>query len=114
MGSVRQSDRGRATANLLYGDAVGEIAHAAAAVFLLDSNAVEAECAHSWPQLDRETIGAIDLGGEWRNLRIGKIAHRRAQQIDLGAEIVIESGITGVLHGAYMARPRRSATRTLP
>src|SRR5260221_709035 len=114
MGSVRQSDRGRATANFLHRDAMGEITHAAAAVFFLDGNAVEAERTHSWPQLDRETISAIDLGGEWRNLRIGKIAHRRAQQVDLGAEIVIESGIAGVLHGAYMARPCRRAKGILP
>src|SRR5258708_28647330 len=98
MSSVRQSDRGRATADLLHGDAMGEIPHAAAAVLFLDSNAVEAERTHSWPQLDRETIGAIDLGGERRNLRIGKIAHRRAQQVDLGTGIVVDSGKAVVLH----------------
>ena len=75
--AVGEADRGRGAADLLHRDAMREIAHAGAAVFLLDRDAVQAERAHLGPQLDRETVGPVDLGGERRDLVLGEIAHRR-------------------------------------
>ena len=81
-----------------------QIPHAGAAVFLLDRDAVQPERAHLGPQLDRETVGAVDLGGNRRDPVLGEIAHRRAQQVDLGAEIMVEHREAGVLHTLYMIR----------
>ena len=100
MGAVGEADRGRAAADLLHRDAMREIAHAGAAIFLLDRDAVQAERAHLGPQLDREAVGPVDLGGERRDAVLGKVAHRRAQHVDLGAEIKIEGREPRVLHGS--------------
>ena len=75
-----------------------EIAHPGAAIFLLDRDAVQPERAHLGPQLDRKAVGAVDLGGDRRDPVLGKVAHRRAQHVDLGAEIVVEHREAGVLH----------------
>ncbi len=104
MGAVGEPDRGRGTAHLLHRDAMGEIAHPGAAIFLLDRDAVQAERAHLRPQLHREPVGLVDLGRERRNLLLGKIAHAAPQHIDLWAEIVIEHQKPGVLHWFYMAQ----------
>ena len=45
-----------------------EVAQAEAAVFLLDGDAVQAELAHLRPQLAREPVLGVDLGGERRDL----------------------------------------------
>ena len=90
MRAVAQAHRSRSTAHLLHRHAMGEIAHAGTAIFLLDGDAVEAERAHLRPQLDREAVAFVDFGGERRYLVVGEIAHARAQHIDLGAEIEIE------------------------
>ena len=82
---------------------MGEIAHAGAAIFLLDGDPVQAERAHLRPQLDRKAVGAVDLGSERRDPILGEIAYRRAQHVDLGAEIEIERGEPGVLHRANAA-----------
>src|SRR5437764_14201895 len=81
---------------------MGEITHAGAAILLLDRDAVEAERAHFGPQLDRETVVLVDLGGNERDLLVGEIAHAISQHVDLGAEIMIERGEPGVLHPAIM------------
>ncbi len=75
-----------------------EIAHPGAAILLLDGDAEEAERPHQRPQLDRKTVGAVDLGGQRRHPVLGEVAHRRAQHVDLRAEIEIEGGEPGVLH----------------
>src|SRR5829696_4218 len=82
-----------------------EVAHAGPAVFLLDRDAVQPERAHLGPQLDREAVGPVDLGGERRDLVLGEIAHAVAQHVDLGAEIVVEHRQPGVLHPSIMVTP---------
>src|SRR6185437_4688537 len=76
MGAVGETDRGRGAADLLHRDAVGEIAHAGAAMLLLDGDAVEPERTHLGPELAREAVIAVDLGGERRDLIRSEIAHR--------------------------------------
>ncbi len=103
MGAVGEPDRGRGAAHLLHRDAMREVAHAGAAVFLLDGDAVQPERAHRGPQLGRKAVALVDLGGQRRDLLVGEVAHRVAQQVDLGAEIMVEHRKAGVLHAAYMA-----------
>ena len=107
MRAVAQADRGRAAADLLHRDAMGEIAHAAAAQLLLDRDAVQAERAHLRPQLDRKAVVAVDLGGDRRDLVVGEVAHGRAQHVDLGAEIVVERREARVLHALVYGTERR-------
>ena len=77
MRAVGEADRGGAAADLLHRDAMREIAHSGAAIFFLDRDPVQAERAHLGPQLDREAVGPVDLGGERRDAVLGKAAHRR-------------------------------------
>ena len=100
MSAIGEPDRGRAAAHLLHRDAMGEITHPGAAILLLDGDAVQAERPHLRPQLDRKAVGAVYLGGERCDLVLGEIAHRRAQHVDLGAEIEIEGRKPRVLHGS--------------
>ncbi len=81
---------------------MGEIAHRGAAELLLDGDAVQAKFAHLGPELARELVRAVDLGGEWRDLVRRKVAHAVAQLIDIGAEIEIERGI---LVGEHVVLP---------
>ena len=113
MRAVGEPDRGRGAAHLLHRDAMGEIAHAHAAIFLLDRDPMEAERAHLGPQLHRKAVGLVDLGGNGGDTLVGEIAHAAAQHVDLGAEIVVERRDPGVLHARYMASgPRfREASR---
>src|SRR5713101_7716306 len=107
MGTVGEADGSRGAAHLLHRDAMREVAHAGAAICLLDGDAVETKRAHFRPQLDRETIGPVDLGGERRDTIFGKAAHRRAQHVDLRTEIEIEGGKPRVMHGLYLGGRRR-------
>ncbi len=98
MGTVGEPDRGRGTADFLHRHTMREVAHAGAAIFLLDGDAVQAERAHFGPQLDREAVGPVDLGGERRDTVLGKVAHRRAQHVDFGTEVEVEGRKPCVLH----------------
>ncbi len=105
MGAVGEPDRGRGAAHLLHRDAMGEIAHAGTAIFLLDRDAVQPERAHRRPQLHGKPVGLVDLGGERRDLLFGEIAHAAPQHVDLGAEVVVKHQKPGVLHRPYMPQP---------
>src|SRR6516164_9535092 len=98
MSPVGQSNRGRSAADLLHRDAMREIAHTSAAIFFLDSDPVQTERAHFRPQLDREAVGAVDLGGDRCDPVFGKAANRRPQHVDLRIEIKIERGEPRILH----------------
>src|SRR5216683_4266673 len=100
MGTVGEADGSRGAAHLLHRDAMRQIAHAGAAICLLDGDAVETQRAHLRPQLDRETVGPVDLGSERRDAIFGKAAHRRAQHVDLRTEIKIEGSEPRILHGS--------------
>src|SRR4029450_12729022 len=75
VGAVGQANRGRGAADLLHGDAVGEIGHIGAAVLLLDRDAMKPQLAHRRPQVDRELVLLIDFRGAWRDLLEREAAH---------------------------------------
>ena len=93
---------------------MGEVAHAGPAILLFDGDAVQPERAHLGPQLDRKAVGLVDLCRDRGDRRVGKIAHRAAQQIDLGAEIVVEHGEAGVLHSRVYGLPCAAGQATIP
>ena len=92
MRAVRQADRGGGAGDLLHRDDVLEIAHAGAAVFLLDRDAEHAEIAQLAPQIHRECVVAIDRRGAWRDLVGGEVLHRVAQHVGGFAEVEIQAG----------------------
>ena len=96
MRAIGQTDGSRGPADLLHGDAMGEIAKARAAIIFLDRDAVQTESAHRGPQIDRKIIGAIDFGRARRDFGRCKGAHGIAQHVQLGTEGKVEAGI---LHG---------------
>ena len=51
-----------------------------------------AERAHLLPQVHRELVGAVDLGGTRRDLGLREIAHRVAQRVHIVAELEVEAG----------------------
>ncbi len=88
--AVAQADRGRGAADLLDGDDMLEIAEARAAEFLLDGDAVQAQLAHLGPQLAREPVGLVDLGGDRRDLGGGEALDLVAQRVGGFAQAEIE------------------------
>ena len=106
MRAVGKADRRRAAGNLLHRHAMGEIAHAGAAPFLLDRDAEQAERAELRPQLARKFVGAVDLSGAWRDFFAGEGADRLAQHIDVVAEAEIEAGEAVRDHRALLPAPK--------
>ena len=90
MGAVGEADGGRGAAHLLDRDDVLEVAQARAAIFLLDGDAVQAELAHLGPQLAREAVGLVDLGGDRRHLVGGETLDLVAQRVGGLAQTEIE------------------------
>src|SRR5450631_3354677 len=68
MRAVGQADRRRRARHFLHCDAVLEIAEAGAAIFLLDGDAVQTERADLGPEIPRELIALVDVGGARRDL----------------------------------------------
>ena len=68
-----------------------QIAHAGAAVLLLDRDAEHAEIAELAPQIHRELVVAIDRRGERRDLVGGKTLHRAAQHVRCLAEVEVQA-----------------------
>ena len=58
--AVGEPDRGRSAAHFLHRDHVGEVAHAGAAVLLLDGDAEQAQIAQLRPQVARKLVVAVD------------------------------------------------------
>ena len=101
----------RSAGNLLHGDAMGEIAEAGAAPFLLDRDAQEAERPELRPKLARKAVRAVDLGRVRGDLILGKVGDRIAQHGNIAAEVEIEPGKAGslsfyALHPADLADAR--------
>ena len=90
MGAVGEADGGRGAAHLLDGDDVLEVAQPRAAILLLDRDAVQAELAHLGPQLAREAVGLVDLGGDRRHLVGGETLDLLAQRVGGLAQTEIE------------------------
>src|SRR3981189_1752874 len=68
MRAVGQADRRRRPRDLLDPDAVLEIAEPGSAIFLLDGDAVQPERSDFRPEIPRELIALVDLGGARRDL----------------------------------------------
>ena len=90
MRAVGQADRRRRPGNFLNRDAMLEIAEPRAAIFLLDGNPVQAEVAEFRPQVARELVALVDLGGARRDLMRREVADGLANRVRGLAEIEIE------------------------
>ena len=89
--AVGKPDRGRGAADLLHRDHVREIAHAGAAVLLLDGDAEQPERAELAPEIGGKIVGGIDLRRARRDLVGGEILHLAAQHLRGFAQIEIQS-----------------------
>ncbi len=104
MRAVGQADRRRGARNLLDRDAVLEIAEPAAAIFLLDGDAVQAERADLGPEVARKLVALVDLGGARRDLVRRELLHRFADRVRGFAEIEIEHPLRVGNHGPAASR----------
>ena len=94
MRAVGQADRAEAREISSIATTVLEIAEPGAAVFLLDRDAVQAERAQLRPQVARECVAAVDLGGARRDLGRRRSARDGvAHHVGGFAEVEIEAGI---------------------
>jgi hypothetical protein len=69
---------------------VREVAHVAAAVLLLHRDAEQAHVAELAPQVGREFVVAVDLGGARRDFLLAHLVNRVAQHVDVFAEAEVE------------------------
>ena len=92
MRAVGQPDRGRGAADLLHRHDMLEIAHAGAAVFLLDGDAEHAERAELAPEVGGEVVVAVDGGGARRDLVGGEGLDLVAQHVGGLAEVEVQAG----------------------
>ena len=60
-----------------------EIAHAGAAIVRVGGDAEQAELAEFLPELRRELVGLVDVGGERRDRLLRETLHHVAQRIDV-------------------------------
>src|SRR5581483_5749021 len=88
------------------------IAEPGAAPFLFDGNAQKSQCPQLRPQIAREAIGAVDLGGTRRDLVLREIAHRVAQHFEVAAKTEIKSRQAVRQHRWLHAAPRRGSNRS--
>ena len=86
MRAVGEADRGRGAADLLERDAVGEVAHAGAAVLLGHGDPEQAERAELLPQIGRELVVRVDPCRPRRDLLGREAPHHGAQSLDLLAK----------------------------
>jgi hypothetical protein len=91
MGAVGEADRGRGAGDLLHGDDVGEVAHLRAAVLLLGGHAEQAHLAELPPQVGGEQVVAVDLARARQDLVLREIPDGVAQQVDVLAEVEVDS-----------------------
>src|SRR5260221_13282867 len=92
MRAVRQPDRRRSTRDFFHRHHMGQIPHAAAAVFLCNRYAEQTEIAQLAPQIHREFVAFVGLGGTRGDFGRRKMLHAFAQHPDVLAEIEIQSG----------------------
>src|SRR5262245_63932245 len=83
---------GRAAAYFLHCDSMLEVAETRAAVLLFDRDAEHPELAEFGPQLTRELVAAVELGGQRCDPIAGEAAHALAQLLGGFAEVEIEAG----------------------
>src|ERR1700724_1176749 len=87
-----------------------EIAEASAAILLLDGNPVQSERADLRPEIARELVALVDLGGARRDLVAGKVLHRLADRIRGLAAIESEHPLRVGDHGRGLRRHNASRT----
>jgi len=97
--AVRQAHRGRCARNLFHGHDVGQVAQLGAAVLLLHRHAVQAEVAELLPEVVREQVVAVDVGGAGGDLVGGEVLDRAAQRVDGLAQVEVQAGI---VHGVCL------------
>ena len=90
MRAVAQADSGRRAAEFLDRHDVLKIAQARATIFLRDRDAVQAKIAHLGPQLAREAVGLVELGGNRRHFGRGKALNLVAQCVGGLAQTEVE------------------------
>src|SRR5688572_13477071 len=96
--AVGKPDRARGARDLLHRHDVSEVAHGRAAEFLLHRDAEQAERAELGPQLGREFVRAVDLGGARGDFLRREVAHRVAQDLEGLAMLEsqeVHSGLSG-------------------
>ena len=76
-----------------------EIAHAGAAILLLDGDAEQAEVAELAPEVHGEFVRAVDLGRARRDLGAGEVGHALAQLVGGLAEVEVQDRIAVGDHG---------------
>src|SRR6266702_4315617 len=99
MRAVGQADRGRRPRNLLDRDAMLEIAEAGSAIFLFHRDAMQAERSNFGPEVARELVAAVDLGGARRDLVLREGMHRLANRIRGFTQVEIEHSMRVGNHG---------------
>ena len=102
VGAVAQADRGRGARDFFLRDDMLEIAEAEPAPFLLDGDAVQPELAHLRPQMPREFVLLVDLGGDRRDLVGREALGRVADRVGHFAEVEVEAGVG---HSGFSCRP---------
>src|SRR5690349_4136670 len=90
MRAVGQADRSGGARNLFHRDAMLEIAEPRPAPFLVHRDAEQTELAELRPQIARERVAFVDLGGARRDAVLRKSADAVAQHVDVGAETETE------------------------
>src|SRR3546814_16694533 len=93
MRAIGQPDRGRGAADLLHRHDMLGVAHAGAAILLLDRDAEDAEIAELAPQIGRKLVIAVDGRGTWGDLVVGEAADRAAQHLRRLATAEIQAEI---------------------
>ena len=91
--AVAQADCGAGAADFFHRHHVSQVAQPGAAVRLADGKAHHAELAELAPQVGRELVVAVDVGGAWCDLVLREVAHGIAQQGDVVAQIDLEGGL---------------------
>ena len=110
MRAVAEADRGRGARDFLLRHDMLEIAEAKPAIFLLDGDPVEPELAHLRPQVAREFVLLVDLGGDRRDLVAREPLGRVADRVGHFAEVEFKSlfgHVAALLFGSALARARR-------
>ena len=89
MRAVGEPDGARGARDLLHGHGVGEVAEAGAAPALRHGDAEQAELTERRPEIARELVAAVDLGGARGDLLRREAPHLLADLVDALAEAEI-------------------------
>ncbi len=91
MRTVAEADGGGSAADFFHRDAMGNIAHAGAAIVFRRGDAKHAKLTQFTPQMHGKLIVAVGFSGQRRNAAFRKTAHRIAKGFDLLAKTEIHA-----------------------